>query len=97
MYEKNKKTIKNVLLYETFSYLCRIIKYKLKKIMKNEYIKYVIFEPVWRTNDTSFTLREADLRNTLNEFDSEEEAIQALIDNGLTYIGFLILRRVFIN
>ncbi len=36
-------------------------------------------------------------KNVSNIFDTEEEAIQALVDENMTYEEFIIVKRVYIN
>lgn len=62
--------------------------------------KYVVFE--YDTNDRystygNVTLSRLALASVYNSFDSEEDAIKALIDNEIVYSKCVILKEIYIT
>lgn len=60
--------------------------------------KYVVYE-LNRVmgSESHMALKEVKFPKTLNAFDSEEEAIQALIENKMTWVHYLIIPRIYIT
>ena len=60
--------------------------------------KYVVYQLVPLLNTDNLTLKKVNFKGLVsNSFDSEEEAIQALIDDGKLYHDYTILREVYIT
>lgn len=64
----------------------------------NVSIKYVVYELNQVMNsENHLALKRVEFSGWRSLFDSEEEAIQALIDDKKTYEDFFILKRVYIT
>jgi len=65
----------------------------------NIHKSYVVYNTRWiMGNEEHLSLSKVEFKGwKQNSFETEEEAIQTLIDDDLTYQDYLILRQVYIN